>query len=414
MLNTIKGSVYEFYQKNVINGTLKHADFVKNYGKNAESILGKAEYKIFSRNANLANKQMQKFYKNWGDQMSVVARWLQIDPSIPIKDYTPEFLASQIIKMGGVTNMNAIKTALGVRGFKSVQNHVVKSMYEETSVVNSITNLRSYNGALLLNYIKNNQAMLRGTFGDEFVKAHTDLAKVLMLVQNTPKEIIKKLDASMTQKTSLYGMFIDIFYGPLNHKRLILNRMSRIYDAFDIDQSTYGMMFNYQLFLENAKRNFIMGSYPKVLDDALKSEPAKKRFRDLILNYKIPKLWDNRNVWNVGGPFKKEFKELVGVDVLKPVSVAWEVFKKPNWSIVGQRVGVEEVISKTRDEIPGEADLIEEASAPLHWAGSELKGMSSEAYDVIKMITKSVFEGKSKKLPETIKIEEKLKELNAQ
>ena len=100
--------------------------------------------------------------------------------------------------------------------------------------------------------------------------------------------------------------------------------------------------------------------------------------------------------------------------MLKPVSVAWEVFKKPNWSIVGQRVGVEEVISKTRDEIPGEADLIEEASAPLHWAGSELKGMSSEAYDVIKMITKSVFEGKSKKLPETIKIEEKLKELNAQ
>ena len=40
--------------------------------------------------------------------------------------------------------------------------------------------------------------------------------------------------------------------------------------------------------------------------------------------------------------------------------------------------------------------------------------MSSEAYDIIKMITSSVFQAKSKKLPETIKIEEKLKELNAQ
>ena len=79
---------------------------------------------------------------------------------------------------------------------------------------------------------------------------------------------------------------------------------------FDIDQSTYGMMFNYQLFLENAKRNFIMGSYPKVLNDALKGQEAKKRFRDLILNYKIPRLWDNRNVWNVGGPFKEEFTNL--------------------------------------------------------------------------------------------------------
>ena len=414
MRNTIKGSVYEYYENNVIKGTLSHADFIKNFGKNAESVLGKADYKIFSRNANLASKQMDKFYKVWGDKMSVVARYLQIDPSIPLKNYTPEFLASQLIKMGGIVNMQAVKNALGVRGFKSVQNHVVKTMYEETSIVNNITQLRSYNGALLLNYIKNNQAMLRGTFGDDFVKAHTDLAKVLMLVQNTPKEIIKKLDASMTQKTSLYGMFIDIFYGPLNHKRLILNRMARIYDAFDIDQSTYSMMFNYQLFLENAKRNFIMGSYPKVLDDALKGQQAKKRFRDLILNYKIPKLWDNRNVWNVGGPFKQEFTNLVGVDVLKPIGVAWEVFKKPNWSIVGQRVGIEELLDKTRDQIPGEADLIEEASAPLHWAGSELKGMSSEAFDVIKMITSSVFEGKSKKLPETIKIEEKLKELDAQ
>ena len=102
---------------------------------------------------------MDKFYKVWGDKMSVVARYLEIDPSIPLKNYTPEFLASQLIKMGGVVNMQAIKTALGKRGFKSVQNHVVKTMYEETSIVNNITQLRSYNGALLLNYIKNSKGI---------------------------------------------------------------------------------------------------------------------------------------------------------------------------------------------------------------------------------------------------------------
>ena len=46
MRNTIKGSVYEYYENNVIKGTLSHADFIKNFGKNAESVLGKADYKI--------------------------------------------------------------------------------------------------------------------------------------------------------------------------------------------------------------------------------------------------------------------------------------------------------------------------------------------------------------------------------
>ena len=316
--------------------------------------------------------------------------------------------------MGGMVNINAIKNALGVRGFKSVQNHVVKDMFEQSSMTNSLTQLRSYNGALLLNYMKNNQAMLRGTFGDDFVKAHTDLAKGLMILQDTPVEIIKKLDPSMATKANLSGRIIDIFYGPLNHKRLILNRMATIYDQFDIDATTFSKLFNYQLYLENAKQNFIMGSYPKILDMALKSEAAKHSFRERIFKYTVPKLWDNRNVWNVGGPFKEEFKNLIGMDLLKPIGVAKEIIKKPNWSLIGQRIGVEEVIDTSRDEISGEADLMEEVSKPVKWAGSTALGMSKEAYDVIAMITKSVFTGKSKKKVETLKIEEKLKELNAQ
>ena len=153
-----------------------------------------------------------------------------------------------------------------------------------------------------------------------------------------------------------------------------------------------------------------MGSYPKILDMALKSEAAKHSFRERIFKYKVPKLWDNRNVWNVGGPFKEEFKNLIGFDVLKPIGVAKEIIKKPNWSLIGQRIGVEEVIDTSRDQISGEADLMEEVSKPVKWAGSTALGMSKEAYDVIKMITSSVFQAKDKRKVETIKIEEKLKE----
>ena len=412
MRNTIKGSAYEYYQKNVINGTMKHGDFMKKHGANMKAILGNEEYSQFVKNSKTAQNIMKNFYTEWGDNMSIVARWLQIDPKIPLADYTPEFLATQVLKMGNMVNMKAIKKALGVRGFKSVQNNVVKLMFEQTSVMNNLTQVPSYNGALLFQFIKKNQALLRNTFGDEFVTAHTQLSRSLMLLQDTPEEIIKRLDPSLTQATSLYGKFIDIVYGPLNHKRLILNRMSNIYDHFDIDATTYSKLLNYQLYIENAKKNFIMGSYPRVLDKVLKNEKQIKNFRNMLFKYTSPRLWDNRNVWNVGGPFAEQFKNLIGYDVLKPIGVAKEIIKKPNWSLISQRIGVEEIIDSSRDSIPGEADLLETIEAPLEWSGKKswegIKKTTSAVGDIIS----NIFDKGDQKLPETKLIEEKLKEIN--
>jgi hypothetical protein len=285
-------------------------------------------------------------------------------------------------------------------------------MFEQTSAMNNLTQVPSYNGALLFKFIKNNQALLRNTFNDEFVKAHTQLSRSLMLLQDTPEEIIKRLDPNLTQATRLYGKFIDIIYGPLNHRRLILSRMSNIYDHFDIDATTYSKLLNYQLYIENAKKNFIMGSYPRVLDKVLKNEKQIKNFRNMLFKYTPPKLWDNRNVWNVGGPFAEQFKNLIGHDVLKPISVAKEIIKKPNWSLISQRIGIEEIIDSSRDSIPGEADLLGTIEAPLKWSGKKswegIKKTTSAMGDIIS----NIFGKGDQKLPETKLIEEKLKEIN--
>ena len=132
----------------------------------------------------------------------------------------------------------------------------------------------------------------------------------------------------------------------------------------------------------------------------------------MLFKYTSPKLWDNRNVWNVGGPFAEQFKNLIGHDVLKPISVAKEIIKKPNWSLISQRIGVEEIIDSSRDSIPGEADLLGTIEAPLKWSGKKswegIKKTTSAMGDIIS----NIFGKGDQKLPETKLIEEKLKEIN--
>ena len=283
MAKTIQGSAYQFYYENVIKGGMNHAEFMLAHGKNMKSLLvapGKRTsqaWEAFVKGGKGAEKQMTKFYNEWGKDMSRVAMYLEIPPGTPITSYTPEYLANQILTVGNRLNMSGLKNALGVQGFKSVQNHIVKTMFNETSLKNAITQSRAYDGQILFKWVTDNQGMLRQAFGKDFVTDHLQLAKTLAFLQNATKQEMKIMDASLTGKANFAGMFVDIFYGPLNHRRLILNRMARIYDAFDVDGSTFNNLFNYITFIETAQANFIAGSYPKALDQIIKSLPIKER-----------------------------------------------------------------------------------------------------------------------------------------
>ena len=53
-----------------------------------------------------------------------------------------------------------------------------------------------------------------------------------------------------------------MIYGPLNHKRLILNRAARLLDTYGLSQDNLMLFNDYGMFIEAAKKNFLAGNYP--------------------------------------------------------------------------------------------------------------------------------------------------------
>jgi hypothetical protein len=71
----------------------------------------------------------------------------------------------------------------------------------------------------------------------------------------------------ITDVANQAGLFVDIFAGPLNHKRLILNRVARIMDLFKINSDNLFLFTDYGKFIEAAKKNFLGGNYPRFMDN---------------------------------------------------------------------------------------------------------------------------------------------------
>ena len=58
---------------------------------------------------------------------------------------------------------------------------------------------------------------------------------------------------TLTEVANQAGLFIDIFAGPLNHNRLIVNRVARVWDSFGLGGDNLGLLLDYKLFIEAAK-----------------------------------------------------------------------------------------------------------------------------------------------------------------
>jgi hypothetical protein len=88
------------------------------------------------------------------------------------------------------------------------------------------------NGKRLNEFLTKNRSIIKQLFNDDFFNAHRSMANALEVIQT--RETLGAVGApGLTDAANKAGLFVDIFAGPLNHKRLIINRLGRIYDGFD-------------------------------------------------------------------------------------------------------------------------------------------------------------------------------------
>ena len=101
-------------------------------------------------------------------------------------------------------------------------------------------------------------------------------------------------DTSMAEASKNAALFIDMIYGPLNHKRLILNRVSTLADRIGVNQDNLFLFSDYGIFIEAAKKNFLGGNYPAWIGKL----PEKERVTFIDKALKAIKL-DNTRVGQI-------------------------------------------------------------------------------------------------------------------
>ena len=75
------------------------------------------------------------------------------------------------------------------------------------------------------NFITEYKPVLDNLYSKEFTTAYRDIAKGLRAIEDTMTPAGTPGAVSLTEQANRLGLLIDIFAGPLNHKRLILNRV---------------------------------------------------------------------------------------------------------------------------------------------------------------------------------------------
>jgi len=83
-------------------------------------------------------------------------------------------------------------------------------------------------------------------FSKDFTASYRDLATGLKTIQETMELSTTPGVAGLTEQANRIGLLIDIFAGPLNHKRLILNRVARIHDGFDMGGDSLALLLDYK------------------------------------------------------------------------------------------------------------------------------------------------------------------------
>ena len=167
---------------------------------------------------------------------------------------------SQLVK-------NLSNSQEGLAVLKDTRKMMVQKMMTESYLRNAngqVLNGRM-NGQVLDNFLTKNKEVLDQLFSKEFTSNYRQIANALRTLQDD--SLLGTANAlTITQAANTAGLFIDIFAGPLNHKRLIVNRTARILDKFNLGGDNINLLMDYKMAIEAAKKNFIGGNYPVLLD----------------------------------------------------------------------------------------------------------------------------------------------------
>ena len=301
--NRIESALYENYYNKVFPetvgeaGQMSHKQFIDQFGDNYKLILGDEKFSKFANSQKSALNIYQKFIDNQVRIQKVVSDKL---PTLNIN--TLELGDANAIVREIFTNANKVEVSGLINGLKQIDPAIVndiKKIYLRTFLNGVKTDMTvpggkgrfaSLDGRKLNEFLDNNKSIVEQMFGKEFLSAHRDLAKALTLIQ-TDTLAAKGGSPGLTEAANKAGLFVDIFAGPLNHKRLILNRIGRIYDGFDLGGDSLALLRDYDRFVEAAKSHYLGGNYPKILDKLGESTKPKdkelyKRFFKAMTPYK--------------------------------------------------------------------------------------------------------------------------------
>lgn len=263
-----KSSLFKFYHDEVVKGSgeagaarMTHGEFMQKYGTNFKNILGDDLFNQFKKGPGFAQQQVEKYV---AEKVDLVKNGSRVLPGLglDIKNWTPDKIVDAIIQKGPTTDVNVLKKAFGPEYYKDVQTAFLENMYGKTK--GRFGQYEAFDGVRLLQYLKDNKGIIEKFMGKEFYDVHKDLGKALTLLQQPERTATGE---GLTGAANKAGLFIDMIYGPLNHNRLVVNRLGRIYDSIDGSGKQLDKVLNYKSFIEQVKKQFIGGNYPKWLDD---------------------------------------------------------------------------------------------------------------------------------------------------
>jgi hypothetical protein len=289
----VTNALYENYYNKVFpkasgeTAEMTHKQFIDKYGDNYRLILGDKTYNEFAKSNKSALNQFQKSVDKQIQVQNKISEYL---PGINIKTLdtgNPTAIVDEIFRVGKNSDISGLIKSinkLDPQLTTDIRKIYLRKFIKEASVdveTRTLTGgtgekVTGLNGQSLSNFLENNKEVVKQLFGDSFYSAHRDLARALKIIQE-PLAVGKTGAPGLTEAANKAGLFVDIFAGPLNHKRLILNRMGRIYDGFDLGGDSLALLRDYNKFVEAAKKSYLGGNYPLILDALGKSKkPADK------------------------------------------------------------------------------------------------------------------------------------------
>ena len=268
--NKINNALYDNYFKKVVTGDKKnylknHNDFIEKYGDNYRLILGETAYKKFASSQANAIKVMDDAVQKQIEVSNAVSTSLPGMNVAIIDRGNPRAVVEQILSNFKSNNVDALVKNLNktIEG-RSVLNDVRKVMVYDFLDQTKVNGL--HNGKALDNFLDKNGNALEKLFNKEFVKTYRSVAKALTALQDDTFLGVGSGSKTLTEIANQAGLLIDIFAGPLNHNRLIVNRVARIWDSFGLGGDNLNLLLDYKLFIEAAKKDAFGGNYNVMLD----------------------------------------------------------------------------------------------------------------------------------------------------